>query len=106
MLRDLHKKIKSSPVPEWIRDNSKTITKTVSNSTMSISEALGKNTGEKTVFKYRTPSQSPFPVFVLAQPCFVSDKIENNIWMKAAKGKEAEPINVERFMGEWYLVFF
>ena len=102
MLRDLHKKIKSSPVPEWIRDNSKAVTKTTS---MSISEALGKGDGkqdEKTAFKYRTPSQSPFPVFVLAQPCFVSDKIENNIWMKAAKGKEAEPINVEKFMGEWY----
>lgn len=52
--------------------------------------------------KYRTPSQSPFPVFVLAQPCFVTDKIENNIWMKTAKGKDAEPIDVEKFMGEWY----
>ena len=52
--------------------------------------------------KYRTPSQSPFPVFVLAQPCFVSDDIENNIWMKSAKGKDAEPINVEKFMAEWY----
>ena len=52
--------------------------------------------------KYRTPSQSPFPVFVLAQPCFVSDDIENNIWMKSAKGKDAEPIDVEKFMGEWY----
>jgi N-dimethylarginine dimethylaminohydrolase len=52
--------------------------------------------------KYRTPSQSPFPVFVLCQPCFVSDKIENNIWMKTAKGKDAEPINIEKFMAEWY----
>ena len=52
--------------------------------------------------KYRTPSQSPFPVFALAQPCFVSDDIENNPWMSDATGKDAEPLNVEKFMGQWY----
>ena len=52
--------------------------------------------------KYRTPSQSPFPVFVLAQPCFVSDDIENNPWMSDATGKDAEPLDVEKFMGQWY----
>lgn len=57
---------------------------------------------DKAKSKYRTPSDSPFPVFVLAQPCFVSDDIENNPWMKNAKGKEAEPIDVEKFMAQWY----
>jgi N-dimethylarginine dimethylaminohydrolase len=50
---------------------------------------------------YDTPSQSPFPVFVLCQPCFVDTKIKNNIWMKKAKGKEVE-IDHEAFMGEWW----
>jgi N-dimethylarginine dimethylaminohydrolase len=57
---------------------------------------------QKKVSEYRTPSQSPFPVFVLAQPCFVSDDIENNPWMSEAEGKEAEPLDVEKFMGQWY----
>lgn len=50
--------------------------------------------------KYRTPSQSPFPVFVLAQPIWVDNKIENNIWMKEAKGKE-DILDKEVFMGQW-----
>jgi N-dimethylarginine dimethylaminohydrolase len=53
--------------------------------------------------KYKTPSQSPFPVFVLCQPCFVSDDVENNVWMKNPENKkDAEPIDVEKFMAEWY----
>ena len=51
--------------------------------------------------KYRTPSQSPFPVFVLCQPLFVDNKIKNNAWMKAMSPKDME-IDIERFMGEWY----
>ena len=50
---------------------------------------------------YRTPSQSPFPVFVLCQPMYVDNKIANNIWMKELKGKDRE-IDHERFMGEWW----
>jgi len=50
---------------------------------------------------YRTPSQSPFPVFVMCQPMFVDNKIANNAWMKALKGKDKE-IDKERFMGEFF----
>lgn len=53
--------------------------------------------------EYRTPSQSPFPVFVMAQPMYVDTKVANNIWMQQAKGKgEETEIDLERFMGEWY----
>jgi N-dimethylarginine dimethylaminohydrolase len=51
--------------------------------------------------KYRTPSQSPFPVFALCQPMYVDTKVANNIWMKEMKGKDKQ-IDHERFMGEWY----
>ena len=39
---------------------------------------------KKLEVKYRTPSDSPFPVFVMCQPCYVETDIANNIWMKDA----------------------
>lgn len=56
---------------------------------------------KKLEVKYRTPSDSPFPVFVMAQPCFVSTAIENNIWMKELKGKAGD-IDKEKMMSEWW----
>ncbi len=49
---------------------------------------------------YRTPSQMPYPVFVVCPPMYVDTKIKNNIWMKTNKGKDVE-IDKEQFMGEW-----
>lgn len=51
--------------------------------------------------EYRTPTQAPFPTFVLCQPIYVDNKIANNVWIKGLKGKDKE-IDHERFMGEWY----
>jgi N-dimethylarginine dimethylaminohydrolase len=54
-----------------------------------------------TEMAYRTPSQSPFPVFVLCQPMYVDTKVANNAWMKGLKGKDAK-LDKEKFMGEWF----
>jgi len=63
-----------------------------------------KEAGKKEEFPYRTPSQSPFPVFVLCQPMYVDTKVTNNIWMKNLNG-EAKEIDKEKFMGEWYNLY-
>ncbi len=56
---------------------------------------------KKENFPYRTLSQMPVPVFVVAPPLFCSDKIENNVWMSSAKGKDDVPVDVEKMVGEW-----
>jgi N-dimethylarginine dimethylaminohydrolase len=57
---------------------------------------------KKLEVKYRTPSDSPFPVFVMCQPCYVETDIANNIWMKDAKKKGEIDIDRERMIGEWW----
>lgn len=60
---------------------------------------------EETGRNVKTPSGSPFPVFILCQPLFVDTKIANNVWMKKIDGTEEEDIDKERFMGEWFNLY-
>lgn len=46
-----------------------------------------------------TPSQSPYPVFVLCPPTYADIKIANNIWMTS--NKEVRVQDREKFMSQW-----
>ena len=54
--------------------------------------------------KWQTPSDAPYPVFVMCQPMFIDNKIENNAWIAKLKGKEKE-IDYEKNMAEWFNLY-
>jgi len=54
--------------------------------------------------KKQTPSQLPFPVFVLCPPTFVDTSIPNNAWMYNMTKKELV-VDKDKFMGEWYNLY-
>ena len=66
-----------------------------------IEEAKENSTGD---FEYKTPSQSPFPVFVMCQPYFAETDIANNVWMKALNEKDRD-LNLEKMCGEWFELY-
>ena len=51
------------------------------------------------------PSDSPFNVFLLCQPLYVDEDIENNIWMKKLGNGPDSEIDKDKFMGEWYNLY-
>ena len=51
-----------------------------------------------------TPSQSPFPVFVLCPPTYVDTSIRNNAWMKDMSDEEIA-LDKDKFTGQWYNLY-
>jgi len=55
------------------------------------------------VEKIITPSQSPFPTFVMCPPTYADLKVMNNAWMTDAGVKVEQ--DREKFMGQWYNLY-
>ena len=53
-------------------------------------------------WKPKTPSEYPYPVFVMCPPAFVDNKIKNNKTMEELSEHE---INRPKFMAQWYNLF-
>jgi len=51
--------------------------------------------------RWKTPSDAPWPVFLMCPPIFVDNSIANNVWIKKLKGEDKK-IDYNKFQGEWF----
>jgi N-dimethylarginine dimethylaminohydrolase len=57
---------------------------------------------QATAWMPKTPSQYPYPVFVMCPPAFVDNKIKNNVTMDELKDQK---IDRPKFLAQWYNLY-